>query len=342
MVVRAGPGLTVQDLGRPGWLAQGVSRGGAMDRAALHEAAALLDQKPDLAAIEMPPFGGEFAVQGNLRIALTGASMPARLDGASLAWNACHRLADGQRLVLGAATRGTYGYLAAGGGFATPATLGSRSAHLAAGIGRALEAGDVLPVGDDPHLHERSVRLPAPERFGGGEVRIVPTLHTALYPDAERRRFEATDFARSARGNRQGVTLDFDGPPFGISEGATVLSEPMIAGDIQMTGDGLPVVLAAECQSVGGFPRIAQVLPCDLPRVVQAAPGERLRFRFVSLEDGDAAMLAFGAELRALPDRLRPLIRRVEDVGDLLGYQLVSGAVTGDEAEEPSGATTLP
>ncbi len=330
---RAGPGLTIQDLGRRGWHAYGVSRGGAADRVALHEGAALLGQDPGVAAIEMPALGGDFRAEGNFRIALTGAPMTAQLDGVKLPWNASHRVTDGQRLSIGAATMGVYGYLSVSGGFQTPSVLGSRSTHLAAGIGRLLTSGGSLPVEDDPLPEAISVFLPAPDRFGGGDIRVVPTLHTSLFSRSDLERFASTEFHRSLRSNRQGVALSFDDPPFAADSGQTVLSEPMIAGDIQMTGDGYPVVLQSECQTAGGFPRIAQVLPCDLPKVAQAAQDVPLRFRFISLEDADAAQQDFEAELKELRSRVQPLVRRVEDIRDLLSYQLISGMVTGREPE---------
>ncbi len=117
----------MQDLGRPGLLAKGLSRGGAADPLALAEGAALLGQRADFAAIEMTGMGGIFEAEGDsLRIALTGAPMQASIDGEPVAWNASHLLHRGQRLSIGAARKGTYGYLHVGGGIATEPFLGSR------------------------------------------------------------------------------------------------------------------------------------------------------------------------------------------------------------------------
>ena len=105
-VRQAGPGVTVQDLGRPGYLAAGLSRGGAVDRLALHEGAALLGQDPGCAALEMAATGGRFEAGAPLRVALTGARMRARIDGAAVAWNASHRLEAGAVLEIGPAEAG--------------------------------------------------------------------------------------------------------------------------------------------------------------------------------------------------------------------------------------------
>ena len=103
IVHRPGSACTVQDMGRPGYLEHGLSRGGAMDVQALAEGAALLGQAPELAALEMAGTGAEYEARGDLRIALTGAEMEATIDGAAVAWNASHPLREGQRLRIGAA-----------------------------------------------------------------------------------------------------------------------------------------------------------------------------------------------------------------------------------------------
>ena len=329
-VHQAGPGLTVQDLGRPGYLAFGLSRGGAADRQALHEGAALLGQAPEMAALEMAGMGGTFEATVDMRIALTGAPMRARIDGAAVAWNACHLLQAGARLDIGPASAGVYGYLHPGGGIATPEVLGARAAHLAAGIGRVLAAGDSLPVGPDAG-GETGLRLPSDDRVSGGEVRVVAGYQTAMFPDEEVTRFAETRFTRDARGNRMGVRLNPDGAGFDSRAGLTVLSEAIVPGDIQITGDGAPFVLLAECQTTGGYPRIGAVLPCDLPRVAQAAPGTVLRLRFVPPDEAlDAERRA--AEARAtLRHRLAPLTRDPHDIRDLLSYQLISGVTAGNE-----------
>ena len=330
LVKEAGPGLTVQDLGRSGWLSEGLSRGGAADRLALLEGAALLGQDVE-AAIEMAGFGGVFEATEPLRIALTGAPMTARLAGRELAWNAAHALVPGERLAIGGARAGVYSYLHAGGGIATAPVMGSRSAHLAARIGRRLAAGDRLPVGSDAGAGAAALRLDVEARCGGGEVRLLPVPQTALFAEEERRRFAETEFRRDPRGNRQGVRLSFAGAPFAGAAGLSLVSEVVQPGDVQLTGDGAPYVLLAECQTTGGYPRIGTVLPCDLAVVAQAAPGAALRFRFVGLEEALAACRTEAETLADLRRRVRPLVRAAEDIPDLLGYQLVSGVTAGED-----------
>jgi allophanate hydrolase len=332
IVHQAGLGVTVQDLGRPGYLAYGLSRGGAADRLALYEGAALLGQAVDSAALEMAGMGGTFEATEDMRIALTGAPMRASIDGVALAWNASHPLHAGARLTIGPATAGVYGYLHVGGGIATPEILGARSAHLAAGIGAPLAAGDTLPVGPD-RGGETGLVLDADDRFSGGEVRVVAGYQTGMFPDEEVARFEETRFTRDARGNRMGVRLAPDGDGFASRAGLTVLSEAIVPGDIQVTGDGAPFVLMSECQTTGGYPRIGAVLPCDLPRVAQAAPGTALRLRFVPSKEALAAERRAAEARDGLRRRLTHLTRDPHDIRDLLSYQLISGAIAGNEEE---------
>lgn len=334
IVHAAGPGMSVQDIGRPGYLAHGLSRGGAADRQAMAEGAALLHQDQGLAALEMAGMGGSFEVSQNTRIALTGAPMRASIDGAAVAWNASHMLAAGSRLSIGGATRGVYGYLHLGGGIDAPERLGARSAHLAAGIGGLVAAGTDLPLGADRAGGETGLTLPGDDRFDGGELRVVPGFQTGFFAEDEIIRFESTLFTRAARGNRMGVRLDPDGAGFASDAGLSVLSEVIVPGDIQITGDGTPFVLLAECQTTGGYPRIGSVLPCDVPRVAQAAPGARLRFRRVTPAEGRAIERAAAALRKGLRRAVRPLLRDPHDIPHLLSYQLIGGVTAGHD-EEP-------
>jgi allophanate hydrolase len=337
VILSAGPGVTLQDQGRPGWLAHGLSQGGAADRLALAEGAALLGQGGGHAALEMAGFGGAFAAEADMVIALTGAPMRAAVEGERLAWNATHLLRAGERLEIGGAEAGVYGYLHVAGGFAGPEVMGSRSAHLTAGIGAAVAAGDRLPVA--PASGARvGLTIDVAHRFSGGTVRIVASAQTALFSDAERARFAATEFTRDTRANRQGVRLSHDGAPFRAERQLSILSEIIVPGDVQMTGEGTPYVLLPECQTMGGYPRIGTVVPDDLPVIAQAGPGIRLRFRFVAL-DGAVAdwRRARAGEAARLAAAVRPLIRDPATMVDLLSYQLVGGVTAGDDLEREEG-----
>jgi len=153
---------------------------------------------------------------------------------------------------------------------------------------------------------------------------------TRLFPQDEIARFEATAFTRHPRGNRMGVRLTHEGEGFHAEAGLSILSELVVPGDIQIAGDGAPMVLMAEGQTTGGYPRIGTILPCDLPRVAQAPPGATLRVRFVDRDEGLAAERAAAEARRALPGRLTRLVRDPRDMRDLLSYQLIGGVTAGD------------
>lgn len=329
-VHKIGPSVTVQDQGRAGYLDRGLSRSGAADLLALAEGAALLDQSPRLAALEMAGFGGDFSASADTRIALTGAPMRATMDGNPVEWNASHLLPADVRLSVGAATAGVYGYLHLGGGVDTPLVLGARAAHLTAGLGAPLAAGDMLPLGPDTGTRVGQTLAQQP-RFSGGTARVLPSLQTELFSAAERARFTATLFHRDNRANRMGVRMVPQGGGFAPEGSLNMLSEIIVPGDIQVTGDGTPFVLLPEAQTTGGYPRIGTVLPCDLPMLAQAMAGAEIRFSFVTLDQAMEAHLAYVRMLAAMPGKTMPLYRDPREIPDLLSYQLISGAIAGNE-----------
>lgn len=322
-VAEAGPGVTVQDRGRPGHLGDGLSRGGAADFHALDEAEALLGHPG--AVLELAGYGGAFRVDRPARIALTGAPMAADLDGAKLTWNAVHAIEPGQLLRIGGALSGVYGYLAVGGGIATKKELGSRATHRIAGLGCPVEAGMSLPLGPDMG-RETGVALPQEPRFSGGVLRVVASAQTERFSQEVQRGFLEAEFTRSAKGNRQGIALEAEGQKFAAEGGLTVLSELIVPGDIQMTGDGQPYVLLAECQTTGGYPRLATVIPPDLPKAAQCAPGAQVRFEMITLEAAVDAIRREVAWRKGLRGAVMPLLRDPASV-NLLEYNLISGVV---------------
>lgn len=331
----AGPGLTVQDPGRPGWTAQGLSAGGAADPLALLEGAALLDVHPSQAVIEMMGFGGTFSVSESARFVLTGAVMQADIDGTPVAHNATYILPADAKLTIRGAQKGVFGYLRIAGGITTDPVMDSRATHLTAGIGARLQPGDTLPLGPDPDRMRAPQKLPPADRFTGGTIRIMPGPQSDFFSPESQDAFCATTFHRSPRGNRQGIRLDHTGRNFATSTGLTHVSDLVVPGDIQITGEGVPYILLAECQTIGGYPRIGSVIPADLPRIAQAAPGTPLQFQRLTVQEADATATSKEAQVRVLAKLCQPMIRDPHDIAGLLGYQLISGATPGDDLERP-------
>jgi len=332
LIVRSiGPAAAIQDLGRPGFMSVGLTRGGASDPTALHEGAALLRQAPSSAVLEMAGMGGVFEASTKIRIALTGAVMDASIDGVSVQWNASHSVSAGSILKIGAMRQGNFGYLHVGGGFNTPSYLGTRGCHLSAGLGRLIQAGDQLPIGEDKGK-DAGCHLVPEQRLDGGKIRFVRSMQSNKFDDATMTRFTKTKFRRDPRGNRQGIRMDFVGESFQSGGQLNIVSEVTIAGDIQITGDGTPFVLMHECQTTGGYPRIGTILPCDLNKVAQAPVGSLLRFELLTLEEGSAVQARANAVLSGLRKSVKPLVRDVSSIQDLLSYQLISGAISATDA----------
>lgn len=327
-VLSAGPGVSVQDQGRPGYLGRGLSIGGAADPLALWEGAAVLG-RPVGAAIEMAGMGGTFEVEGGpVPFAITGAEMGATLDGDPIATGGSYVLIPGQRLTIGGARRGVYGYLSLGGGLDVPEFLGAQSAHLRAGLGGALVAGDCLAVKNGG---EAGAILDVPDRLSGGAVRVVRTAQTDLFGDEVLARFLATTFTRGNRANRMGVEVLSEAERFAAASQLSILSEIITPGDVQMTGDGQPFVLGPESQTTGGYPRIATVVPQDVPKVFQAGAGAALRFEEVLLAQALEAHRAEMVRRTGLGRAAQPRLRDPREMADLLAYQLISGATDGGD-----------
>ncbi|MCF7700830.1 biotin-dependent carboxyltransferase family protein [Loktanella sp. M215] len=332
-IVQAGPMMTLQDLGRPGRIGVGLSPGGAMDRQALIGGAALLGLAQPGAAIEMAGLGGQFRSNAPLRFALTGAVMTAQIDGRRLRWNATHTLMPGQTLSIGGAVAGTYGYLTPASGIAGPGLLGSHATHLSVGLGDKLHDGAVLTLGTDPQPDRTHCSLPSDDSLGGGVLRLMPGPQTAMFDAGTRARLAATAFTRSPRASRTGAPLVHDGDPFAAVGSASPVSDFVRAGDVQITGDGTPFVMMAECQTIGGYPRIGTVIGADMARAVQASLDAPLRFHWVTLAEADALHQSDAQVIAALRARVLPLLRDPADIPDLLSYQLIGGVTAGDELE---------
>jgi len=296
-VIKPGLQSSVQDLGRAGWRHLGIGQAGAMDGLALQQANALLWQDLTLPALEISGGPLELLVEQDTLFALAGADGEVLLDGVPCPVGWVHLARTGQRLRLRGLRAGRFAYLALPGGIATAAHLGACSTDLAGGFGgpqgRALQAGDALQAA--------AVRARLPEGRRRGlppfvppdvlELRVLPGPEAEGFHPEAMAAFWQADWRVSPRSNRMGSRLD--GPalrraerPDGLGE---LLSHAVLPGVVQVPPDGLPIVLAADAQATGGYPRLAVVIEADLPRLAQAGPGQRLRFLPVDEPEARAA-----------------------------------------------------
>ena len=318
-VIAPGPLATVQDRGRAGFREFGVAAAGAFDREAMAVANSLLGNDPGLTVVELTGFGGTFRAESLLAIALAGAPMRATIaDGSGrqrpFPCPGATTIRPGETLAIGPADRGFRAYLAAKGGWRTPASLGSRSSP------RPLNAGDLLPAiaGETASLRP-SPRLVRPIRD--------PLLRFLDGPDAglvDPGWLVATEFRVGASSDRVGLRLE--GRPFRVDAPPDRPSSPVAPGTIQVAG-GLPIVLGPDCGTMGGYPHVAQVIAADLDRLGQCRPGVAIRFRRVEL-----------AVARALDRRRRERLERC----CLLLRVAVSGSIPGVGAFAETGGDGNP
>ena len=330
-VVSIAPGASLQDYGRHGLQRYGIAEGGVMDRVALAEGMALLNNQPNDAVIEFSGNGGEFEVCGGaMVIACTGAAMGASIDNCPLVWRSTMRVEAGQRITIGAAGEGVYGYLHVQKGFAVPMVLGSRGTHTRAGFGgfngRFLKAGDELPVYETQNTScaYLSVNTPVPPR--SKSIRVVWGAQADKFSEDVRERFLNTVFTVSAARDRMGARLTCD-TQFMSTTGLSGISDAVLSGDVQIGGDGMATVLLSDRQPTGGYPRIATVISADLHRFVQLPVLSEFRFHCVSIEEAVEALAVYRDMQKRLPDNIAPLHRDPAEIADLLSYNLIDGVV---------------
>jgi antagonist of KipI len=291
-VVKPGMLTTVQDTGRRGYQGLGVPVSGPMDAYSHRLANQVLGNDPKVAALEITLLGPELLAEGDLTCAIAGAEIACTVDGVVAPFNEPFVVASGARLKFGARVRGARATLAVRGGFDLPLTLGSRATHLVSHMGpfggRALRAGDVLPVARIAIHASPIVGRPLDLPSGGARVRVVAAAHRERFTDDAWGLLVRARFLVSPQSNRMGYRLE--GPALGHVEGADMLSEAMPIGAIQVPGSGQPILLMAERQTTGGYPTIANVITADLPIAGQLAPGDWIAFDPVSHRDALAAL----------------------------------------------------
>jgi allophanate hydrolase len=333
------PGLhtTVQDLGRLGYQAIGVPVSGALDGFSLQLANALVGNSPRTPALEVLMSGPTFEVAADtVRVALAGV-------GANLAIGAEKaRIRAGQSVTLprGAvievvAGQSASGYLAVEGGVAVPRVLGSTSTYVRAAIGgldgRALRRGDFVPLAIARASERAELRLPLPLRPTGDQpIRVVLGPQQEYFTEEAVAAFLLAEFLISQSADRMGMRLD--GPFLQHRGGWDIVSDAITTGAIQVPGSGQPILLLADCQTTGGYPKIATVISADLPVVGRRRPGDRLRFAAVTVEVAEELCRVAECHLAELAAKLEPIPDHPAiDLGSLYDGNLISGVVSGVE-----------
>jgi antagonist of KipI len=305
--IRAGFLTSVQDLGRRGLREFGVSLGGALDTHALRVANLLAGNDESAAGLEIT-FGGLRLRFADDRIVVwSGGDFTARISSTSVAPGHPALVRAGEEFSIESPTCGCRAWLAISGGIDVPVVLGSRSGDLKAGFGgvkgRPVRDGEEFPLGENTQraralidkLRGEKIARWKPPHDWSSTARRTPTLRYIRGADCGRfvesalQRVNNESFFVSPDSDRMGIRLD--GPPLERSEDVDLLSEAVAPGTVQVPPSGKPILLLNDCQTIGGYPKIAHVITVDLPIAAQLCPGDRVRFSEVSIADAHALLL---------------------------------------------------
>lgn len=285
-LTRAGPLVTVQDNGRQGHFADGISASGPMDISAFIYAGELLGAKAT-SGLEITTAGIAFKLTGKGgNAAFTGGDFALSINGRLRSWNAAYKLKSGDEVDIKPGPTGNYGYVRFNTDLDVPLVLDSRATNLIVGVGgyegRALKSGDTLEL-----LPVENASAPATARtldITNGPIRFVWGIHAEKFASEVRAGFISALFSISTKLDRMGVRLSDPGEVFSTARILSLVSDPIVPGDIQILGDGTPIVLMRDHQPTGGYPRIATVISADLDRFAQLRPGAEVQFEPVTVE----------------------------------------------------------
>lgn len=332
-VLKPGPLSCVQDLGRTGVQRFGVIVSGVMDEWS-HRVANLLAGNPgDEATLEITLMGPSLLFHQTCLIAIVGADLSPRVGDRPVPLAQPVLVRAGSRLDFGRRVFGCRAYLAVRGGIVVEPVMGSRSTYLRAGFGgfkgRALRKGDHLPIGaaaTPDGIRPVPATLAHTLAASNAPVAVMPAgrftapMHPAVtqrplraiagqqwerFTDQARSRFQQSEFMVNLNSDRMGYRLD--GPGLSLSAPLEMISEAVAFGTVQVPPDGNPIVLMADRQTTGGYPKIAGVASVDLPLIAQMVPGQALRFELVSLDQAQTLYLDREGAFARLRDSIENL-----------------------------------
>jgi biotin-dependent carboxylase-like uncharacterized protein len=332
------PGLltTVQDRGRPGYQSRGIPVSGALDPVALHAANTLVGNPPDTGALEVAYVGPTLAIDADeVRLSFAGADAAIEIfadetasTGRRIETMRSVRMRRGEVVRIGSLTGGATLYVGVEGGFAITPVLGSVSTYLRGGIGgwqgRALAQGDLLPLRQSSASERADWRfedldLTPPDRF-----RAIAGPQNDYFSDGAIETFFTSEYRIGANADRTGMRLE--GPRLEHSRSFT--SDGIAPGSIQVPGNGQPIVLLADRQTVGGYPKIATVISADLPALGRMPIGAKIRFAPVTMEEAAAARRKLITDIEGLPSKTVPIEQSEgEFTSKLFDCNLIGGVV---------------
>ena len=323
-VLRAGPFISVQDGGRTGYKRYGVTGSGAMDRFSYRMANTAVNQPLINPALEVSLGGLEILCeQGSVAVAIAGGHFSIQLDDKTLPPCSTVVIDEGSVLRIRPGVWGSWCYVAFAGTIESASWLGSQSVHLDSGLcGKPLIAGDSIQVSDT------STDIPLVGNFqSADDLKPDTTVRAVLGPQDHYFTEESVDalfneeFLVTAEYNRMGVRLS--GPALKIPSALDMPSEPIARGSLQVPGHGDPLLLLADHQSTGGYPKIATVISCDQDKFAQLRSGDKIRFEALEVAQ---AIDAVRREHQVRETLFDSFARNTISLDErLAGYNLISG-----------------
>jgi antagonist of KipI len=317
--IRAGFLTTVQDLGRTGFREFGVSTSGALDTFASRVANLLVGNDQDAAGIEITLGGLQLRFDDERIVAWCGGEFDVHIGSTALPAGHAGFVPAGEELKFGRPEVGCRAWLAISGGIGAPTVLGSRSTDLRAQFGgfegRALRDRDVVPLGlqpgssafakatadKSPPATGRISSWTAPHDWASSAkrdpiLRFVPGCDWNRFNASTLQHLTSEAFTVSHDSDRMGVR--FDGPELKREDNIDLTSEAVAPGTIQIPPSGKPILLLGDCQTIGGYPKIAHVITVDLGIAAQLRAGDHVRFSEVSMADARRLLLERQRELK--------------------------------------------
>jgi antagonist of KipI len=311
-VVKPGLLTTVQDRGRWGSQSFGVSVSGPMDLYSHRLANALAGNDADTATLEVTIAGPELEFDDPRIVAVAGAAFDVTIDHRPIALRSAVEVWAGSVLRFGRRLRGTRAYVAVAGGIATPSTLGSRATHLPSAMGgldgRALRSGDRLPLGAPIRAPRQVRRSPVAQEDpawmlpdGRATLRVWAGPQLDRFVPGAWDTLQSSPYTVASDSNRMGYRLI--GPTLEAARQADVISDATPLGVLQVPASGQPILLMADRQTTGGYPKIATVISADISVAGQLGPGDVVSFVACSAREATAALIAQERSLMAASGR---------------------------------------
>jgi len=307
------PGIltSVQDLGRYGYGRYGVAPSGALDSFALRIANLLVGNRSDQACLEITLLGPAIRALEDIVVAVTGGNLQPRRDKQPIAMWRSQILKKGDILSFSSPLSGFRAYVAVAGGISVPLVMGSRSTNLSSGFGgfqgRALEKNDILTSENHSQHAKTDTRVFntawIPVYPNNWSLRVIWGPQDDHFPDESRSSLLDATYKMTTDSDRTGIRLQ--GPVIRHKPDiqTSIISEGVIAGSVQIPGDGNPIVILGETVT-GGYRKIASVISADLPLLGQIKPGDSVRFTVVSLAEARRALVAVEENIRRFEESL--------------------------------------